>query len=155
MLGTCTAAVEVCARKQRTLFARQDLGCSHKCLFAQEGQRSFFLPPFFSRQYRCKHRHVCVQGSASVWLVWKHCNRCFKASQSEHLLLCPFCFRSLCKNDKHQGSEIEKLEEDTGNRKMSPPQYITFPRLKWSAVVGSCCSKVVCLSCLEWLALSL
>lgn len=51
--------------------------------------------------------------------------------QLNHILLSSFCFMSVGKRDKCKGSEIRKLEEETETRKMSPPQYVTFPRLKY------------------------
>lgn len=131
MLGTCTAAAEVSAYKQRALVARQNLGSSHKCLVCTRGTKILFF--FLSRQYRCKYIHMFRGLLLVVWFRSKYppsFNTCFKASQSDHVLLSPFCFRSICKSDKCHGSEIEKLEEETGNRRMSPPQYVTFPRLK-------------------------
>lgn len=91
---------------------------------------------FFSRQYKCKYIHM-LRG-LPVWFrsIMFLALMCVLNRQSNHILL-SFCFRSVCKSDKCQGSEIRKLEEETGNRKMSPPQYVTFPRLKWNAVAGS------------------
>lgn len=43
MLGTCTAAAEVSAYKQRALVARQNLGSSHKCLVCTRGTKIFFF----------------------------------------------------------------------------------------------------------------
>lgn len=110
---------------------KQHLGSSHKC-FACEGQIIYwFLGSIGAHIFT--HSRVClwlVGLEANMFLalirIWNH--------QSNHILLSPFCFRSVCKSDKCQGSEIRKLEEETGCHLISD---ITFPRLKWSAVAGS------------------
>ena len=127
MPGTCAAAAEVSAYGQRALVASQHSERSHhKCL---EGQR-FRIVLF---------RRWCVawfRGRNSLQL-----NTCLKALRSDHVLLFHFIYRSVCRNDKCYDSEVQKLEGETGNRKESPPRYFVFPRVKWSAVAGSCHSE--------------
>lgn len=136
MLGTCTAPAEVSPYKQTALVAKQHLGSSHKCLLCTWGTDYLllsFLGGIGASIYPCSG--VCLWSfglEANMFLALI----CVLNHQSNHILLSPFCFRSVCKSNKCLGSEIRKLEE-TGNRRMSFPQYVTFPSLKWSALAGS------------------
>lgn len=117
--------------------AKQHLGSSCKrllCTWGTDYLLISFLGSINATIYTCWV--VCL------WLFGLEANTflaliCVLNHQSNYILLSPFCFRSVRKRDKYQGSEIRKLEGETGNRKMSPPQYVTFPRLKWRAVTGS------------------
>lgn len=155
MLGTCTAAAEVSAYGQRALVARQDSEGSHcKCLDCTWGTKiqDCFLDSSIS----------IYSGRWCVWFRSKNSlqfNACLKASRSDRVLLFHFIYTSVYRNGKCYDSEMQKLEEETGNRKESPPWYIMFPRVKWSAVAGSCCSErnlillpwVTCIVALNWI----
>lgn len=103
--------------------------------FACEGTGYFlvyFLGSIGASIYTCSGVCLWLFGLANTFLAFI----CVLNHQSSHIFISPFCFRSVCKRNKCQGSEIGKLEKETGTRKMSPPQYVTFPRLIRSAIAG-------------------
>lgn len=80
---------------------------------------------------------ICTCSGVCLWLFGLEANNSFLAlicvlnHQSHHILFSPFCFKSVCKRDKCQSSEIRKLEEETGSRRMSLPQS---PSQDWNEV---------------------